>query len=214
MSTPPRSSPSMATVVREQVSRTVNRLANTRNTSAGNATLAHLRANIGREPGVDPSIWGITIDGLPGALDHDEPTEAERAVHGALTLYALHQRATSDPMHRAGDGLGRAVRRLEEARGGKAADTSVSPVRRRFDAVVVSQDLRTLLSRLRPLVDQMRGARVPLDYSQLAVDLFRWQYGTSADGVRRRWSRDYYRFNPTTDTSEAIDGSAPTEEAS
>lgn len=205
-------SQSVTSLVRDQTTRAVSRLVNTKSTPGGVATLARLRANVGRDPGVDPSIWAVTIDGLPGALDRDDPSEAERAVHAAMTLYALHQRAVSLSMHESGSGLGSAVRRLEDARGGSAAGALVSPVRRRFDSAVVSRDLRTLLTRLRPLIDQMRGAQIPLDYGQLAVDLFRWQYSSSADSVRRQWSRGYYRFRPTTESSEANEGSATTEE--
>jgi CRISPR system Cascade subunit CasB len=155
------------------------------------AALAHLRANVGKEPGSDPAIWWLTVDGVPGNPRDDDPTREERATHAALTLYAVHQQARNEAMHRPGVGLGHAVGRLERRVGG-AGDDRTSPVRRRFDAVVTATDVAEVTHHLRGLVTQMRGAAIGLDYGQLADDLVDFQFPTRQDDVRRRWARQFY----------------------
>lgn len=208
MTVPEGSSPPISDIVQRQVSTTANRLYATRMKGSTAASFARLRANVGRAPGTDPAIWSLTIEGLPGALDRDAPTAAEYAVHGALTLFAHHQRAVVAPMHRSDTGLGKAIRQLETKRGHVGQDGGVSPVRRRFDAAVVSPDVRTLLLRLKPLINQLRGDAIALDYGQLASDIYRWHFADGADQTRRRWARQYYHYvsptdNPATDEVRA-----------
>lgn len=215
----PESSISVSDTIRRQVNQIVGSLQASRDKSPTVATLAHLRANLGVEPGVDPRIWDVTIAAFPGAIDRDEPTPLEFAVHGALTLYAHHQRALSDPMHAyrgIGLGLGGAVRQLESRLWTDSGGLGVSPVRRRFDAATLANDLPTLLQRMRSLVGQLRDECLPLDYARLAVDFYRWQFPDSADSVRRQWARQYYRMDiPVTSDSKQTSpasSSAPTEE--
>jgi len=175
--------------VARRVSETIAVLTARLDSPAPGAALAHLRANVGREPGADPRIWHLTIDGLNPAGPPDEPSFAERAVHDALTLWAIHQRSQSTVMHQAGSRIGSAVWILERQR---PSVSEISPVRRRFDAALLSRDQATLARRLRPLVEQLRGEEIRFDYVRLAQDFFLWQMPGGADSVRRRWARDYY----------------------
>lgn len=174
------------------VDRQTRHLYLSRERSATVATLARLRAGLGREPGDDPTLWSVTLDGAPGEPRGDEPTCEERAVYTALTLYATHQQARDQAMHTAGAGLGQAVARLDRARPG--AGEGVSPVRRRFDAAVTSVTLTELSQHLRGLVSQMRGESIGLDYGMLADDLFQFQLPGWAPTVRRRWGRQFYHL--------------------
>ena len=60
-------------------------------TPSARALRAQLRGALSREAGSVPELWDLTLDDRPGYLG-DEPTRGEKAVHGALTLWALHQR--------------------------------------------------------------------------------------------------------------------------
>jgi len=183
------------------VARRVATLQEGRHRSRVVAALAHLRANVGKEPGSDPAVWWLTVDGVPGVPRGDEPTREERAVHATLTLFAVHQQARSEGMHRPGVGLGHAVARLERA-GDGVDDERPSPVRRRFDAVVTATDVAEATHHLRGLIAQMRGAGVGLDYGGLADDLVDFQAPERQDDVRRRWARQFYHQ----DTEDRVDG--------
>ena len=163
------------------------------------ASLAQLRAAVDREPGTVPAIWGLTIDGVPGRPVDDEPTAQERAVHAALTLFAVHQQARPQPMHQRGVGFGQAVARLEAQLLGPQARQSghVSAVRRRFDAIATATTFPEAVHHLRGVVTQLRTASppVPLDYGQLADDLFALQHPARVRSVRLRWARQYYRID-------------------
>ncbi|MFI2105686.1 type I-E CRISPR-associated protein Cse2/CasB [Isoptericola sp. NPDC019693] len=179
------------------VARRVMLLQEGRQRSRTVAALAHLRKGVGKEPGSDPALWWLTVDGVPGEPRGDEPTRQERAVHVALTLYAVHQQSRPEGMHRPGAGLGHAVAALERAQGGADGERT-SPVRRRFDAVVTATGVTEAAHHLRGLVTQLRGAGIGLDYGQLADDLVDIQASSRRDDVRRRWARQLYHQDTET----------------
>lgn len=190
------------------------RLQEQRDHSAGVAALARLRANIGKEPGVDSTIWAWTVEGLPGTANSDAPTASEWAVHTALTLFALHQQSRSRGIYVQGETFGRAIARLDRTQGGH--DEGTSPVRRRLNAVVTSTSYTELTYHLRGLVSQLRAHDIPLDYAALADDLFQFQLPGQADAVRRRWARQFHHVPAADalDTSDTpVDEHSPTKEA-
>ena len=189
----PSGDPPRRGAVGKLVAQRAARLAGSRELSSSVAAFAHLRANVNREPGIDGSIWEITVDGVPGHPQSDEPTREELAVHTALTLFAVHQQGAGEEMHRGGVGLGQAVRRLDDIIGG-GSDETVSPVRRRFNALVTAETLDELRNHLRGLVTQLRAKGIALDYGMLADDICQFQWPGQADSVRRRWARQYYRL--------------------
>ena len=177
------------------VARRARFLLETRTRSSTVAVLAHLRANVASEPGADPQVWSVTMEGVPGNPRGDDASTEERAVHAALTLFALHQQSRPGDMHQPGLGLGRAVARLDRIRGGTDSENT-SPVRRRFDAVVTSGSFNEVIHHLRGVVALLRSEGVALDYGMLADDLEQFQRPGGADAVRRRWARQYYRLDP------------------
>jgi CRISPR system Cascade subunit CasB len=179
----------------QMIDRRVTRLTETRQTSGTTAALARLRANVGRPPGQDPDIWDLTIDGITPEERHDDATLAEWAAHAALTLFAVHQQSIDAPMHHRGIGFGRAVAMLDRQR--PAGGDGVSPVRRRFNAVVTSWSVEELTHHVRGLVGQMRSERIGFDYAAFADDLLRFQLPGGADVVRRRWGRQFHRLDPS-----------------
>ncbi|WP_265523171.1 type I-E CRISPR-associated protein Cse2/CasB [Oerskovia flava] len=188
----------------------VRRLLRTRESSTAVATLARLRNNVGRPPGRDPSIWDVTLRDVSPDARSDDPTTAERAVHAAMTLFALHQQARDAPMHVRGVGFGRAVWQLGRAR--QDADDGTGPVRRRFNIVVTASSVDDLTHHMRGLVTQMRGESIGLDYGALADDLLQFQRPGQADAVRRRWGRQYHRLDkPGTVDDSTVSPTASTE---
>jgi CRISPR system Cascade subunit CasB len=162
------------------------------NISAGVADLAALRRAATAEPGSDPRVWALTVAGVAVGVDvGDDPTDDERAVHAAMTLYAIHQQSRPERMHHSGRGLGRAVRTLGQRAGNEDA------VRRRFEALGTAATFAELMQHSRGLVRQLRSEAISLDYGQLADDLVALQSPTRAGAVRLRWGRDYHWARPT-----------------
>lgn len=192
------------------VTKRVELLQRTREASATTAVLAHLRRNVAATPGVDPRIWGMTVAEVSPTAHRDEATDEEWAVHGALTLYAVHQQSQPANVHRRGIGLGNAVARLDQTRG--AAGSETSPLRRRFNAVLTADSTVEILHHLRGLVNQLRSGGVPLDYGRLAADLWAFQDRQRRDAVRRRWARELYRLVPTAGSNSANPDDAETTE--
>ncbi len=173
------------------------------------ATLARLRRCDPAEVGADPSVWEVTLSGLPDELTHrrgvrrDEPTPAERALHGALVLYALHQQSRDAGVHVKDMSFGTAVGRLARARAvGEELDGGVVG---RLHQAALSNDFAGQLHHLRGLIQLMRTERPPvgLDYGLLAVDL--WQLDDPQQDSRRvltRWGRDLHTRSKTTEPTE------------
>lgn len=171
------------------------------------AMLANLRRGIGRAPGDIPALWGVFLQDLPPELQSDrgKASPAEWAIYTALTLYALHQQSQSSSMHRPGAGLGRAVRKLtapekspeEMGYFGRKLATSEKPpeessVFRRFNALATASSAEELAHHLRGIVQLLRREGIPLDYAQLAEDLYWMQLPATAPRVRLRWAEEYY----------------------
>lgn len=159
------------------------------NRSASVALLARLRHAAGKPVGAVPEVWEITLaDEFVPPGSGDTATTAETASHIAMTLYAVHQQSASDRMHRRGYGLGWSVRYL------RRADGETDPVRRRFQALGTADTLSELVHHARGLVQQLRAAKIPLDYGLLADQLARWHRQGGAAAVRLQWGRDFYRI--------------------
>ncbi|MFJ6739190.1 type I-E CRISPR-associated protein Cse2/CasB [Streptomyces sp. NPDC091279] len=206
-----------------------------RDNVAAVAAVARLRREAGREPHASPTSWGLddlealtrlrekqaeenddTERYLVSRKRHEREAQVERedrAVHLAVTLWALHQQSLrEEAMHVHGWSLGRAVRQLaqdkqakqekpeapaeEEQREGEqqGAVEDVSPtIRKRFVRLGTSSDIDILGRRLREMVLLLREARIPLDYGRLAGELDRWQDEGERAGVRRAWGREFHR---------------------
>lgn len=158
------------------------------------AALAQLRRGIGHPPGDLPELWGTFLPQMPPAWQSStgEPSRAEWAVYLALTLFAVHQQGRSmseKTMNEPGIDLGSAARRLvppgEEAEDGSAF--------RRFNALATAGSIEELAHHLRGMVQLLRAGDIPLDYGQLAADVYQWQKPEEAARVRLRWGQAFYR---------------------
>lgn len=167
------------------------------------AALADLRRGIGHAPGDLPKLWGSFLLDMPEEMQSKtgQPTRAEWAVYLALTLYALHQQGHSLPndcMHTKGAGLGQAVRKLVKP----GENPEESSILKRFNALATSESVSELSHHLRGMVQLLRANGIPLDYIQLAADLYELQFTESAPRVRLRWGQDFYAVPKNKDQSE------------
>lgn len=182
----------------------VNRL--WKETPSARALRAQLRGALSREAGSVPELWALTLDGRPGYLG-DEPTRGEKAVHGALTLWALHQGSNTRPMHDTSDrprSFASAIRIVAEGQSGdKRAEEAA--IYRRFSAAVQAPTFEGLLVHLRSLVAQLEAAEIPCDYAGLAADLFTWQNPRYRTSVMRNWGRQFARTTQSYDPDVASD---------
>lgn len=162
------------------------------NRSASVAALARLRRGAGKPAGSVGDILEYTLDErfAPADPTDDAPTVGEKAIHLAMTLYAVHQQSQGERMHRPGDRFGRAVRALIPETLDQEKNTH--PVLRRFQALGTAKNLDELAHHARGVVQLLRAARIPLDYGLLADDLLRWQAPGGASAVRLRWGRDFF----------------------
>ena len=170
------------------------------------AELARLRRGIGHAPGELPELWGSFLRGMPEGFQGGKngPSHAEWAVYLALTLYAVHQQGNDRPMNRPGNTLGRAVRQLAE-RNSAGQDWTEASVLRRFNALATAEEITEISHHLRGMIQLLSDAKdggIPLDYPQLAADLYELQctdprYAQIPANVRLRWGQDLYRETKT-----------------
>lgn len=165
--------------------------------SSGGADLAQLRHAAGKPVGSVPTVWEITLNGIPGSDDwnSDAPSRNEIAAHIALTLYATHQQSQSDRMHKRGYGVGRSARLLA------GRSSSDEAAHRRFQVLGTSESVDELTFHARGLIGQLRAASIPLDYGLLADQLVSIQFPEGLNRVRLQWGRDYYRYVNSSDAN-------------
>jgi CRISPR system CASCADE complex protein casB len=173
-----------------------------KDTPSARALRAQLRSALGKETGSIPAIWDLTLDDESQYLGNT-PTRGEKAVHGALTLWAQHQGSNKRQMHDVSDHPRRfasAIRVVaEKQRGDKRAEET--PIYRSFSAAIQAPTYEGLLVRLRSLVSQLEAAEVPCDYGYLASDLFHWQDPSRRTSVVRNWGRQFARTTQTASAS-------------
>lgn len=162
------------------------------------AALAELRRAIGEEPGatgVHEACW------LPDELleseyvPANEPSHSERALHTAVTLWALHQQSRHKRgMHVDGTSFAAAIQRLS------TVSPSEETVHNRFAALGTSTTYGELGHHARSVVVQLREADIGFDYGLLADDLRVFQRGadpitglTGPERIRSLWGREYWR---------------------
>lgn len=156
---------------------------------------ARLRRGAGKDPLTTPDLWGL-IDFVPlfgddARMWQTNVERAQRAVYGALTLWALHQQSKGEDMHEdRGNNVGAAVRRLMPS--GEIDDQ----LRKRLVRAAAAPNFAQLLVRLRGIVQLLRQKGVAMDYAELASQLYRWQQPGGAAAVRREWGRGFHASRP------------------
>jgi CRISPR system Cascade subunit CasB len=165
------------------------------------AQLARLR-RVGVDRPEDPAVWDVVFADIPDGLRGrgEDPSRAERALHAALVLFAIHMQSANGPRHVPGRRLGFAIGDLARRADSKApAETAVA---RRFQAFATATGYHQALAHLRGLVSLLRSEGIALDYGALARDLYWMQ---TSDGLRRarlQWGRDFHFLKPDLDSTE------------
>jgi CRISPR type I-E-associated protein CasB/Cse2 len=147
--------------------------------------MADLRSGLRRDPAHSPRSHRYLVGFAPdGAL-----RSQEIAVYATAALFAHHR----DLPHVTGS-LGDSLRLLKHK-------NRVSPegVERRLQQLSRAADTRALARQLPGVLALLSTADAPLSWAQLARDLSSWD--RSAAQISRRWFRDFYRHDATTDTS-------------
>ena len=168
------------------------------------AMLADLRRGIGYAPGELPQLWGAFLEDMPEAfMGQKEASHEEWAVYIALTYYAMHRQGRDEDVNRDGQSIGMAVRELAQRTAASGQDWTESSVIRRFNALVTATDIREISHHMRGMIQLLRSApdgTIPLDYPQLAADLYDLQcddprYANIPANVKLRWGQDLYRYS-------------------
>jgi CRISPR system Cascade subunit CasB len=198
---------SIVSFVNARISTIQNDYLSSSGKSQGARRLAALRHAMTMPIGSSADAWPIEFEGLPAQLvgRGSEPSRGEFSIHAALTLYAYHQQGKSEPMHvRGGEhGLGNAVRQMVLREHDRYANLEPGEMPRRFRALITAESMEETLHYARQLVQQLRGAGIPVDYAYLAAQLYDLQDPYKADEVRLAWGRGYASaVNTEVDTSE------------
>ncbi len=90
-------------------------------------------------------------------------------------------------MYRQENGLGKAVACLIHGEDDKTR------IQRRFNVLATSADIQELAHHLRGMIQLLRSEGIPLDYPELAKDLYLYQNEDYRSQVRLRWGQDFYR---------------------
>ncbi len=161
--------------------------------SEARAALANLRRGVGRRPGELPQLYGELLQDMPQEMysSGSKPSYAEWAVYMALTLYAMHQQGKdvkTDNMNRENVSLGNAASELVT----DMDDTE--RIWKRLYVVASSVDVQEMSYHIRSLIKLLRDKDIPLDYPQLAKDLYLYQLSDeSAEQIRLKWGQDFYK---------------------
>ena len=168
--------------------------------SAG-AETAQLRRGVGQPAGSVPELWrhyAVAISDYEAATGV-MPTGLV-AEHAALTLFGIHQQSQSTSMHRPGEHIGTALRKLRSSP--QFADNPEA-LDRRVNAAATSTSVTELVFHLRGLITLLRGQQLPLDYTKLTEDIAGWHHPDARARARRRWGANYYTWNATGETTQA-----------
>lgn len=166
------------------------------------ARLAALRGAVDETPGENAEVWQLVLESIPERFvgTRDEPTAGEWAAHLALTLYAVHQRGNSRPVH-----VSTEQRSFGSAVGALMAGRTDS-TKRIYDALISATNFETRRHYLRSLIglmstDSRENDRLGFDYGRFALDLYRLQFAEYRPALLRNWGRDFYRSFVRTESS-------------
>lgn len=180
-------------LIGETVARKLGRLKNNPLEPAVRAELAKLRKGLGKKPGELPELWESLFLDMPQQLEGrgQEASSAEWAIYTVLTLYAMHQQGRSvkdDNMNRRGQSLGSAVAMLA-----LHERSSEEAIQRRYNAMATAANINELVWHLKGIIQLLRQRGLPIDYVELAGELYQYQDLRRRTSVRLNWGRDFYR---------------------
>lgn len=162
----------------------------------GKAYLSNLRKGIGHIPGEMPELMGILLTDMPEEFMSKgrRATKEEWACYTALTLFAMHQQGNdlkAHPMNTdEGISIGTAMR--EFVLQGKDSN-AMERMAVKLQALGSSKDINELSYHLKSIIHLLKSDGIQLNYPELAVDIYEYQFQERLPEVRLRWGQDFYR---------------------
>lgn len=160
------------------------------------ADLAKLRRACGKSPESTPEVWPITLNNLPDNLsgyyskNSYHPSDAEWAIHNALTLYAIHSQGTTQSPNVKGVSFGKAIGNLAKNKG-----DNDETIKKRFNNVVTSSDTGEISNHMRSLIQLMNAeGSIGFDYTIFAKDLYLLTNPDYRDKIFFRWGEDFFGY--------------------
>jgi len=161
--------------------------------SSTKAALANMRRGVGKIPGDIPALWGMLFENLDDSMmsrnAEKGPSWEEWSLYISLTIFAVHQQGKDlekEFMHKPGETIGKAIQKLVKD------EESENRVLRRFNVLATSVGMQEIQHHLRGIVQLLNTNSLPLDYIQLACDIYKWQTPDGPQKVRLIWGQDYY----------------------
>ena len=184
--------------IKEYITKKIFSLQNSVNDGYVKATLANLRRGIGSEPGEDLNLLGFILLDMPESFMSKSgvPTKEEWTCYITLTLYALHQQGYdihNKSMHTNGErSLGGAMKALFSTYS-KSDKNAEQRTLKKLQMLVSSVNMREFSVHLRSIVNLIKREAIPLNYAQLAGDIYDFQFEESKNRVSLRWGQDFYK---------------------
>lgn len=171
-------------------------------TGLGRGMMANLRRGVGKQPGELPELWEIIFDRIPDELlGINKASYAEWAVYTALTLYAVHQQSSDSNMHQKEISIGQAAACLIKN------EEDTERILKRLNLVVTAVSSEDLAYHLKAVIQMLRQDNIPLDYAELAKELYLFHYEESAQNIKLKWGRDFwYKYNQSNKKENAENG--------
>jgi CRISPR system Cascade subunit CasB len=175
------------------VDRKIEFFENCSDSSKVKADLAKLRRGVGKLPGELPELWGYFLKELPEELQGvtKDPSKSEIAIYLSLVLYALHQQSNDikeKPMNLKGETLGKGIRKLIPDEDEDAEKRILT----RFKRLANAQTMRDVSIQLRSIISLLKSKDIPIDYPDLATDLYFLQNPKEKNKIKMKWAREFY----------------------
>lgn len=156
------------------------------------------------------AVWPVIMSELPQPLlsRNGEPTYAETATYTAIRLYAIQQQGIETcvyaPAYSKSTEEAEGMTVFSALAGLRQNEDTKTALDRRVQTVLGTTNVDSVINSLNHLVAILKSNQRshPIDYAQLANDLFYFQMSyEQATRVRLNWGRQYfYSANKTTQT--------------
>ena len=183
---------SRKTEIRDYVAKTIGRLSYLNAAGCASGDFAALRDGAGKTPNESTKAMLLALKDIPEEfMDTDGvPTKEQWAIFTAITLFALHQQGHSKSVHRFGQTMGKAFRKMYRDRTATKADEAFSV---KLCALSRTRNIKLFATKLKSIINWMSETVPSIDYAALAVDIYEWQIPKARNNVFMRWATDFNR---------------------
>jgi len=161
------------------------------------ATLASIRGAFAITAVRAQAAWPVMMTHMRSEMlsQTGEPTYAEIAIYAGIRLFAISQQGQDEFVYaRAVKGanpqgytLFQVLARMRQK------DSDTTRLDRRIQPLLAVGNVDRVINELTHLVEIAKGSQLPIDFAQLAGDLYRFQMNyESANQVRLRWGQQFF----------------------